>query len=114
MEGKRPDFTAEQLRITGVSPGINSYPFSFGVPMDTRQQLFLAFPGIARTQPGGTNGIPPLTAFRTGPVRANGDPRRPMKVDSLGLRVEGVPQVRKAKSAKQRPASPGVKGNSKW
>ena len=97
----------DALRITGMSSG---YPFSLGMPMDTRQQLFVAFPGIAKTQPGAQNAIPPLAAFRTGPVRTNQNDRRAIKMVPVGLKVDG--KARKAKSAKQRPASPGIRGTS--
>ena len=96
-----------------MSPGANSYPFTFGLPFDTRQQqLFVAFPGIVKSQPTTSTGAPPLAAFRNGPVRANNDGRKTLKTDPVGLKVEGTAKGRKSKSAKQRPASPGIKGNS--
>ncbi len=105
-DGRRPDYPSGSLRITGVSPGLNNQ-FSMGMPTQ-QQQLFMAFPGIARTQ----GAMPPLNAIRTmGPVRATStagtEGRRMVRIEP-----PGATRPRKSKSVKQRPASPAVRGTS--
>lgn len=76
IEPRKFGYSADPHKGPGITRPLNSYPLSFGAPIDTRQPLFAAIPGNSKTQPGLPSSIPPLAAFRTGPIKATGGPKK--------------------------------------